>query len=37
MPELTRRLTPRVEALVGDLDRPIDREATFTLTAAPCR
>lgn len=37
MPELIRRLTPRVEALVGDLDRPIDREATFTLTAAPCR
>lgn len=34
MPELIRRLTPRVEALVGDLDRPVEREASFTVTVA---
>ena len=34
MPELIRRLTPRVAQLVGDLDRPIVREARFVLTIA---
>ncbi len=34
MPELLRRLTPQVAALVGDLDRPIERAATFTMMVA---
>jgi hypothetical protein len=34
MPEVLRRLEPRIEALFGDLDRPLAAEATFTLTAA---
>src|SRR5262245_48118719 len=34
MPEVLRRLEPRIEALVGDLDRPVASEATFTLMAA---
>jgi SAM-dependent methyltransferase len=34
MPEVLRRLTPRVEALLGDLDRPVPLKATFTLSAA---
>jgi len=32
MPELLRRLTPRVRALVGDLDRPLPRDDTFILS-----
>jgi len=34
MTEVLRRLEPRIEALVGDLDRPLVSEATFTLMAA---
>jgi SAM-dependent methyltransferase len=34
MPEVLRRLTPRLEELLGDLDRPVPVKATFTLTAA---
>ena len=34
MPELVRRLTPRVEELLGGLDRPIDNDATFNLSTA---
>ena len=34
MPQLLRRLAERVEALVGDLDRPLRFEATFTLMTA---
>jgi ubiquinone/menaquinone biosynthesis C-methylase UbiE len=34
MPELMRRLTPRVEGLIGGLDRPIGRQAAFVLTVA---
>ncbi len=34
MPELLRRLAPRVEALVGDLDRPLEWETTFVLLAS---
>ena len=34
MPEVLRRLEARLEALVGDLDRPVASEATFTLLAA---
>ena len=34
MPEVLHRLEARLEALVGDLDRPLTSEATFTLTAA---
>jgi len=36
MPELIRRLTPQLEALVGDLDRPTVHEAVFLLTIARC-
>jgi len=32
MPELLHRLAPRLEALVGDLDRPVESKATFTLS-----
>jgi SAM-dependent methyltransferase len=34
MPELLRRLAPRVEALLGDLDRPVPFETTFSLMTA---
>jgi ubiquinone/menaquinone biosynthesis C-methylase UbiE len=34
--ELIRRLAPRVESLVGDLDRPTAHEARFVLTIARC-
>ncbi len=36
LPELIRRLTPELEALVGDLDRPLEREAAFLLSVARC-
>ena len=35
MPELVRRLTPRVEEFCGGLDQPISSEATFVLEACP--
>jgi hypothetical protein len=34
MPEVLRRLEPRIEALFGDLDRPLAAEAAFTLMTA---
>jgi ubiquinone/menaquinone biosynthesis C-methylase UbiE len=34
MPELVRRLTPRLEALLGGLDRVVETGATFTIVAA---
>jgi SAM-dependent methyltransferase len=34
MPEVLRRLEPRIEALFGDLDQPLTAEATFTLMTA---
>lgn len=34
MPELLQRLKPRVEELLGGLDRAIETEATFTLVTA---
>ena len=37
MPELIQRLTPRVEALVGGLDRPVEWESTFVLVSSAPR
>jgi len=37
MPELIRRLTPRVEALVGGLDRPVEWESSFVLVSSAPR
>jgi len=37
MPELIRRLTPRVEALVGGLDRPVEWESSFVLLSSAPR
>jgi hypothetical protein len=37
MPELLRRLGPRVEALVGGLDRPVEWETSFVLLASTPR
>ena len=34
MPEVLLRLGPRIETMVGDLDRPLLSAATFTLTVA---
>jgi len=34
MPEVLRLLTPRLEALLGDLDRPVLLQSRFTLAAA---
>ena len=34
MPELIDRLTPRLEQMLGGLDRSVDNEASFTLVAA---
>jgi len=36
MPPLVARLTPAVVDLVGDLDRPLEHDAAFLLTIAPC-
>lgn len=35
MPELIHRLTPRVDELLGGLDRPVSTEATFSLETFP--
>jgi len=37
MPELLKRLTPRVEALVGGLDRPVEWESSFVLLSSAPR
>ena len=34
MPELLQRLTPRIEAMLGGLDRSVESEANFTLVSA---
>jgi len=34
MPDLLARLTPRVEQMLGGLDRPLENDATFTLVSA---
>jgi hypothetical protein len=34
MPEVLRRLTPRIEALLGDLDRTVLLRSRFTLAVA---
>ena len=34
MPEVMRRLTPRIEALLGDLDRTVLLRSRFTLAVA---
>jgi hypothetical protein len=34
LPELVRKLTPRLRALLGDLDREIASDSVFTLVAA---
>jgi hypothetical protein len=34
MPEVLRRLTPRIEALFGDLDGPVLLRSRFTLAVA---
>jgi SAM-dependent methyltransferase len=33
MPDLLARLTPRVEQMLGGLDRPLENDATFTLVS----
>ena len=34
MPDLLKRLAPRVEALVGGLDHPVEWESSFVLLSS---